>query len=94
MQSLEKNLREDVEVLLIDDGAKDNSGKIADAFAKRYARYVQVIHKTNGGVSSAEIGAWNLHAVNILSSLIRMIVWQRIIRQKVLKRLNNIIIPI
>lgn len=38
MQSLEKNLREDVEVLLIDDGAKDNSGKIADAFAKRYAR--------------------------------------------------------
>lgn len=53
MQSLEKNLREDVEVLLIDDGAKDNSGKIAAAFAKRYARYVQVIHKTNGGVSSA-----------------------------------------
>lgn len=53
LQSLEQNLREDVEVLLIDDGTKDNSGKIADAFAKRYARYVQVIHKTNGGVSSA-----------------------------------------
>lgn len=53
LQSLEQNLRDDVEVLLIDDGTKDNSGKIADAFAKRYARYVQVIHKKNGGVSSA-----------------------------------------
>lgn len=52
-QSLEQNLREDVEVLLIDDGTKDESGKIADAFAKRYVRYVQVIHKTNGGLGSA-----------------------------------------
>ena len=51
--SLEKNLQPGVEVLLIDDGAKDNSGKMADEFAIKYPEYVQVIHKENGGLSSA-----------------------------------------
>lgn len=42
----------DFEVLLIDDGCKDNSGKICDEYAKKDSR-VKVIHKVNGGVSSA-----------------------------------------
>ena len=53
LDSLEKNLCEGVEVILVDDGAKDNSGKIADAFAKKYSDAVRVIHKPNGGLSSA-----------------------------------------
>ena len=53
LDSLEKNLCEGVEVLLIDDGTKDNSGKIADAFAEKHADCVRVIHKPNGGASSA-----------------------------------------
>ena len=51
--SLEKNLCAGIEVLLVDDGAKDNSGKIADAFAEKYPDCVRVIHKPNGGLSSA-----------------------------------------
>lgn len=40
------------ELLLIDDGSKDNSGKICDEYAAKDSR-VRVFHKENGGVSSA-----------------------------------------
>lgn len=42
----------DFEVLLIDDGSPDKSGEICDEYAKKDSR-VRVIHKENGGVSSA-----------------------------------------
>lgn len=41
-----------LEVILVDDGAKDSSGHICDDYAARDAR-VRVIHKENGGLSSA-----------------------------------------
>lgn len=40
------------ELLLIDDGSTDNSGKICDEYAARESR-ISVYHKENGGVSSA-----------------------------------------
>lgn len=40
------------EVLLIDDGSKDDSGAICDEYAQSDSR-VRVFHKVNGGVSSA-----------------------------------------
>ena len=40
------------ELLLIDDGSTDNSGKICDEYADKDNR-VRVFHKANGGVSSA-----------------------------------------
>lgn len=42
----------DFELLLINDGSKDNSGKICDEYASRDSR-IRVFHKENGGVSSA-----------------------------------------
>ena len=42
----------DFELLLINDGSKDRSAKICDEFAERDKR-VKVIHKENGGVSTA-----------------------------------------
>lgn len=41
-----------IELILIDDGSKDNSGKICDEFAKKYSN-IFVIHKKNGGLSDA-----------------------------------------
>ena len=41
-----------LEVILVDDGAKDSSGAICDAYGARDSR-VKVIHKENGGLSSA-----------------------------------------
>jgi glycosyltransferase involved in cell wall biosynthesis len=42
----------DFELILVDDGAKDGSGALCDADAQRDAR-VKVIHKENGGQSTA-----------------------------------------
>lgn len=42
----------DFELLLIDDGSPDLSGKICDDYAEKDAR-IRVFHKQNGGVSSA-----------------------------------------
>ena len=43
---------QDFEVLLINDGSPDKSGKICDEYAKKDNR-VRVFHKENEGVSSA-----------------------------------------
>lgn len=42
----------DYELLLIDDGSTDASGKICDEFGQDNSR-IRVFHKKNGGVSSA-----------------------------------------
>ena len=42
----------DFELILIDDGSPDNCGKICDEYAQKDNR-IQVIHKENGGLSSA-----------------------------------------
>lgn len=43
---------QDLELLLVDDGSPDASGRICDEYAAKDAR-VRVFHKENGGVSSA-----------------------------------------
>ena len=40
------------ELILVDDGSPDNSGLICDQYARIDSR-IRVIHKSNGGVSSA-----------------------------------------
>ncbi len=44
---------ENLEVLLIDDGSKDDSGAICDAYAARDSR-IRVIHQKNGGAAAAK----------------------------------------
>ncbi|MCR2045724.1 glycosyltransferase [Acetatifactor muris] len=41
-----------LEIILVDDGSTDNSGKICDRFAA-YDNRIKVIHKDNGGLVSA-----------------------------------------
>lgn len=38
-----------VEIIIIDDGSKDNTGRIADEYAAKYPSMVKVIHQENGG---------------------------------------------
>lgn len=43
---------EDIEVIIVNDGSKDNTGKIADEYKNKYPTIVKVIHKENGGHGS------------------------------------------
>lgn len=42
-----------VQLILVDDGSSDQSGNICDTYQKQYPSNIKVIHKPNGGVSSA-----------------------------------------
>jgi glycosyltransferase involved in cell wall biosynthesis len=44
---------EDVEILIINDGSKDNTAVIADEYVDRYPTIVKAIHQENGGHGEA-----------------------------------------
>lgn len=50
--SLLNQTYKDIEIILVNDGSPDNCGKICDNYASKDSRIV-VIHKKNGGLSSA-----------------------------------------
>ncbi len=52
INSLINQTYKDIEIILVDDGSPDKCGNICDEFAKQDNRII-VIHKPNGGVSSA-----------------------------------------
>lgn len=48
-----------LEIILVDDGSPDNCGQMCDEFAKQDSR-IRVIHKENGGQSSARNAALDI----------------------------------
>lgn len=50
---------EDYEIILVDDGSPDNSSHLCDEYAKMDIR-VKVIHKKNGGLTSARLAGYRL----------------------------------
>ena len=50
--SIIKQTYRDLEIILVDDGSSDSSGKICDKYAEKDNRII-VIHKDNGGLSDA-----------------------------------------
>lgn len=44
---------EDVEVIIVNDGSKDGTAQIADAYAEQYPSIVKVVHQENGGHGEA-----------------------------------------
>lgn len=51
VESILNQTYKNLEIILVNDGSKDNSATICDEFAKKDSR-IRAIHKTNGGVSS------------------------------------------
>lgn len=52
LNSLVRQTLSDIQIIVINDGSTDNTGKIADQYKNKYNNIV-VIHKKNEGVSSA-----------------------------------------
>lgn len=47
------------EVILVDDGSTDESGKICDDYAQKHD-FIRVVHKENGGLSSARLSGFKV----------------------------------
>ena len=52
VESIINQTYKNLEIILVDDGSTDNSGKLCDELAKKDGR-IKVIHKENGGLSEA-----------------------------------------
>jgi glycosyltransferase involved in cell wall biosynthesis len=52
IESILNQTFKDYEVILVDDGSKDNSGKMCDTYSEMYDNF-KVIHKENGGLGYA-----------------------------------------
>ena len=52
IESILNQTHKNLQIILIDDGSTDNSGAICDEYAVKDSR-IEVIHKPNGGVTSA-----------------------------------------
>lgn len=52
IESILDQTYKDYEIIIVDDGSTDSSGKICDDFSKKYSN-IKIIHKKNGGLSSA-----------------------------------------
>lgn len=53
LRSLVKQSLSDIEIIVVNDGSKDNSEKIIKEFAQRYPEKIKAFTKENGGLSDA-----------------------------------------
>lgn len=53
VNSIIDQIENECEIILVNDGSTDNSGIICNEFSSKYPEYISVIHKENGGLSSA-----------------------------------------
>lgn len=44
---------EDLEIIIVNDGSKDDTGKIADEYAAKYPSIIKAVHQENGGHGEA-----------------------------------------
>lgn len=54
---LSQTYEDDYEIILVDDGSTDSSGIICDGYAERFPEKIKVVHKENGGHTSARLEA-------------------------------------
>lgn len=54
LDSLLAQTYENLEIIVVNDGSKDDTAKVLDEYAARHSR-VRAIHKENGGVTSARL---------------------------------------
>lgn len=61
LDSLINQTYKNIEIIIVDDGSTDNSGKICDEYEKKY-KQIKVIHKKNEGLGFARnTGLENIH---------------------------------
>lgn len=85
LESVLKQTFQDFEIILINDGSKDNTGKILDDYSKKDKR-IKVIHKGNEGVSEAR----NVGIRNATGEYIYFLDGDDLIENTLLERANEV----
>lgn len=85
-QSYIKNNPNDFEIILVDDGAKDQSGKMCDDYATKYD-FIKVIHQENKGLAAAR----NVCIENATGEYISMIDADDIIHPKYYEKMVSVL---
>ncbi len=82
---------EDMEILIINDGSKDDTAKIADEYAAKYPSIIRAIHQENGGHGEA-VNAGLRHATGLYYKVVDSDDWVDIpALQKVLSVLRKMV---
>lgn len=68
IDSVVNQTEKELEIILVDDGSTDSSGKICDEYAQRDKRII-VLHKANGGLSSARNAGIKIASSNYIMLL-------------------------
>ena len=63
---------EEVEILIINDGSKDNTARIADQYAAAYPTIIRAIYQENKGHGGAVIRGWPTQQASTSKSSIVM----------------------
>lgn len=53
LNTLVNQTMKDIEIIIVNDGSTDDSGKIIDQFAKKYSKLIKVLNQQNQGLSDA-----------------------------------------
>lgn len=77
VQSLRQQTYRNLEILLVDDGSTDGTGQLCDRLAAEDER-IHVLHKENGGTSSARNMGIEKARGNSWALLTAMIMWSKI----------------
>ena len=85
LESVRNQTFQNFEIILIDDGSKDNTGKILDDYNKKDKR-IKVIHKINEGVSQAR----NIGIENAVGEYIYFLDGDDLIEKNLLERANEV----
>lgn len=81
----------DVEILIIDDGSKDRTAEIADAYEKKYPDIIKAVHQENGGHGEA-VNAGLRHATGLYYKVVDSDDWvDAESYRKILKTLKELI---
>lgn len=85
LESVLKQTFQNFEIVLIDDGSKDNTGKILDDYSKKDKR-IKVIHKINEGVSQAR----NVGIENAVGEYVYFLDGDDLIENNLLEKANEV----
>ena len=82
---------EDMEIIVVNDGSKDDTAKIADEYAEKYPTIVKAVHQENGGHGQA-VNTGLAHATGLYFKVVDSDDWADAESlKKVLKLLRSVV---